>query len=155
MKKIFITESKLLNNDLALLTGRVALSVLMLTHGLPKLQMLFAGDAIQFPAVFGMTARISLALAVFAEVACSILILVGFATRLATLPLITTMLIAAFSIHGADVFEKKELALLYLGGYIVLLFAGSGRYSLDQLLLRRNFKKEYNEQFSSIQQIHR
>lgn len=134
MKKLFTTNTKSLNNDLALLLARIAIAVLMLAHGLPKMQILFSGDPIQFPPVFGMSAGLSLALAVFAEVFCSILILVGFATRLATVPLIITMLVAVFSILATDVFAKKELAVLYLAGYVVLFFAGSGKYSVDQLL---------------------
>jgi putative oxidoreductase len=137
MKKLFDTEIKPMHSGLALLVGRVALALLMLAHGLPKMQMLFAGEPVQFPAVFGMSAEMSLALAVFAEVFCSILILVGFATRLATLPLIMTMLIAVFSIHAADAFAQKEPAVLYLSGYLVLLVAGSGKYSVDQLLTVR------------------
>ncbi|HEX6849184.1 MAG TPA: DoxX family protein [Chitinophagaceae bacterium] len=134
MKKLFTTDLKSLNSDLGLLIGRIALAVLMLSHGLPKMQMLFSGDPVEFPAVFGMSAGLSLALTVFAEVLCSILILVGFGTRLATVPIIITMLVAIFSIHAADEFAKKELAVLYLSGYLVLLFAGSGKYSIDQLL---------------------
>jgi putative oxidoreductase len=134
MKKIITTDAKSLNNDVALLIGRIAISFLMLFHGIPKMQMLFSGEAIQFPSVFGMSAGLSLALTVFAEVFCSILILVGFATRLATVPLIVTMLVAVFSILAAEVFAKKELAVLYLAAYVVLFFAGSGKYSIDQLL---------------------
>ncbi|HWI92897.1 MAG TPA: DoxX family protein [Flavisolibacter sp.] len=134
MNKLFATNTKSLNNDLALLVGRIAIAFLMLAHGIPKMQMLFSGDTIQFPSVFGMSAGLSLALAVFAEVFCSILILVGFATRLATVPLIITMLVAVFSILAAEVFAKKELAVLYLSAYVVLFFAGSGKYSVDQIL---------------------
>jgi putative oxidoreductase len=134
MKKLFTTDTKSPANDLALLTGRVAIAALMLVHGLPKMEMLFSGDLIQFPPVFGMSAELSLALTVFAEVFCSILILVGFGTRLATIPLIITMLVATLLIHGADVFAKKELALLYLLVYVILFFTGSGKYSVDQLL---------------------
>jgi len=134
MKKIFTTDTKSLNNDLALLVGRIAIALLMLTHGLPKMQMLFSGDNIQFPAVFGMSAGLSLALTVFAEVFCSILILIGFGTRLASVPLIITMLVAVFSIHATEVFAKKELAVLYLAVYVVLAIAGSGKYSIDHLL---------------------
>jgi putative oxidoreductase len=134
MKKLFTTNTKSPANDLALLAGRIAIAALMLVHGLPKMEMLFSGDLIQFPPVFGMSAELSLALTVFAEVFCSILILVGFGTRLATIPLIITMLVAALLIHGEDVFAKKELALLYLLVYVILFFTGSGKYSVDQLL---------------------
>ena len=133
MKKLF-TDTKYLNSDLALLVARIAICILMLSHGLHKMQMLFLGDPVQFPEVFGMSAGLSLALAVFAEVICSVLVLVGFGTRLATVPLIVTMLVAVFSIHAADLFAKKELAVLYLAGYVVLFVAGSGKYSVDQFL---------------------
>jgi putative oxidoreductase len=146
MKKLFTTDTKYLNKDLALLTGRIAIAILMLTHGLPKMQMLFSGDPIQFPAVFGMSAGLSLTLTVFAEVFCSILILVGFGTRLATVPLIITMLVAVFHIHAADVFARKELAVLYLSSYIVLFFAGSGKYSVDQLLQPKS-QTNYHPEF--------
>ena len=134
MKKLFTTDTKSSANDVAFLTGRIAIAALMLVHGLPKMQMLFSGDLIQFPPVFGMSAELSLALTVFAEVFCSILILVGFGTRLATIPLITAMLVAVLSIHATDIFAKKELAILYLVVYVILFFTGSGKYSVDQLL---------------------
>ncbi|HEX6849221.1 MAG TPA: DoxX family protein [Chitinophagaceae bacterium] len=141
MKKIFATDTKYLNNHFALLVGRIAIAVLMLLHGVPKLLVLISGDPVQFPSVFGMRAELSLALAVFAEVFCSMLILVGFGTRLAVVPLIITMLVAVFSIHAADVFAKKELAVLYLSAYVVFLLAGSGKYSVDQLIQSRQRTK--------------
>ncbi len=67
----------------------------------------------------------------------SILILIGFGTRLAAIPLIITMAVAAFLIHSADPFGKQEMAILYLVVYVVLLIAGSGRYSLDSLLAHK------------------
>jgi putative oxidoreductase len=79
----------------------------------------------------GMSAELSLGLTIFAEVFCSLLILAGFATRLAVLPLIVTMSVAVLLIHSADPIAMKEPALQYLVVYLVLLFAGSGKYSVD------------------------
>ena len=141
MEKLFTTDTKYLNNHIGLLIGRIALALLMLSHGLPKLQMLFSDGPIQFPAVLGLSSEVGLTLAVFAEVFCSLLILFGLGTRLATIPLIVTMLVAIFSIHAADVFAQKELAVLYLAGYLILLFGGSGKYSVDQLLESKPGKK--------------
>jgi len=137
MKKLFVANTKYLNSDIALLTGRALIAALMLSHGLPKMQMLFSDGALQFPAALGMSAGLSLALAVFAEVVCSLLILVGLGTRLASIPLIITMLVAAFSIHAAEGFAKMELPLLYLAGYFVFFIAGSGKYSVDQLIKQK------------------
>ncbi|MGI8582268.1 MAG: DoxX family protein [Chitinophagaceae bacterium] len=92
----------------------------------------------QFPDPLGVGAPASLAFAVFAEVGCSILILVGLATRLAVIPLIITMLIAAFIILGTQGFLKQELALIYLLVYITLFVTGSGKYSVDRVIAGNN-----------------
>ena len=134
MKKIFATDAKYLNKDLALLVARIAISVLMLSHGLPKMQMLFYSDTIEFPAVFGMSPELSLSLTVFAEVVCSVFILFGFGTRPATVPLMITMLVGVFSIYAGDVFAKQELAVHSLDGSVVLFVAGSRKSSIDHLL---------------------
>jgi putative oxidoreductase len=137
MKRIIYVGKTSNKIDIALLLARVGIALMMLTHGLPKMTLLFSGDPIQFPPVMGMSPELSLGLTVFAEVFCSILLLVGFTTRLAAIPLMITMLIAVLIIHGADAFAQKEMALHYLVAYIVLFVAGSGKYSIDYLIQRR------------------
>ncbi|MDF3077880.1 MAG: DoxX family protein [Sphingobacteriaceae bacterium] len=134
MKKILSVNQTSNAVDIGLLIARVAIAALMLTHGIPKLLMLFSGEPVQFPSVMGMSASFSLALAVFAEVFCSLFLLFGFGTRLAAIPLAVTMLVAVFLIHAADPLSVKEPALQYLLVYSTLLFAGSGKYSIDYLL---------------------
>lgn len=137
MKKLFEINPEAKTLNIALLIVRIGIAGLMLVHGIPKLLMLFSGEPVQFPEVMGMSSAFSLVLTVFAEVLCSVFILVGLGTRLATIPLIITMLVAVFYIHAADPFANQELGLLYLLGYVFLLLLGSGSYSLDALLLRR------------------
>ena len=134
MKKLLSVSHQTKNVDFVLLVLRITIAALMLTHGLPKMEALVSSEPIQFASVFGLSPALSLGLTVFAEVFCSILIMVGFGTRLAAIPLIITMAVAAFMIHGADPFGKKEMAILYLLVYAVLFIAGSGRYSLDSIL---------------------
>ncbi|WP_276496478.1 DoxX family protein [Pontibacter litorisediminis] len=148
MKKFLNVYQSANGIDAALLIARVAIAALMLTHGWPKLDMLFSGEPVQFPALVGLSAAGTLALAVFAEVVCSLLVLVGLATRLAALPLILTMLAAVFLVHGADPFAQKELGLLYLLIYTMLLLAGSGRYSVDYLLQQKMLKEAAVKRFS-------
>lgn len=136
MKRIFTPLPASPTVDAALLIARIGIGTLMLVHGIPKLLMLSSGP-VQFPGVMGMSASLSLGLAVFAEVFCSVLLIAGLATRLAAIPLIVTMLVAVFSIHAADPFAVKEMGMHYLLVYLVLLVSGSGRYSLDYLLQRR------------------
>lgn len=137
MKKLLRVDHASDTTNFALLVARIAIATLMLTHGLPKLAMLFSGEQVQFPGLFGLSPELSLGLAVFAEVFCSVLVLIGFGTRLAVIPLIVTMLVAVFYIHAADPFVKKEIGLHYLLVYALLLIAGSGRFSLDNLLYRK------------------
>ena len=70
----------------------------------------------------------------FSEVLCSVLIFLGLGTRLATIPLIISSLVAAFVAHADDPFGKKEILLLYILLYITLLVMGGGQYSIDALI---------------------
>ena len=103
----------------------------MLTHGLPKLSKLLSGGEIQFADPIGLGSTLSLVLVVFSEVLCSAFIAIGYKTKLATLPLIFTMLVAAFIIHINDGIYKQEKAILYILVYLSFLITGSGRFSID------------------------
>ena len=135
MKKILNVNTSSNAVDFALLLARLGIAAFMLVHGLPKLVMLLSGEPVQFPTVLGISAELSLGFAVFAEVIASLFLLAGFATRLAVVPLIITMLAAALLVHGADPFSVKETSLLYLLLYVVLFYAGCCKYSVDYLLL--------------------
>lgn len=140
MNKIFNVDYKASTVSTGLLILRVGIAVLMLVHGFPKLQMLFSGD-IQFLGIMGMSPTLSLILAVFSEVLCSILLLIGLGTRLATIPLIITMLIAVFLVHLNDPFASQELGLLYLLAYVSIFLLGAGNYSFDAVLQRYRTEK--------------
>lgn len=127
--------------DLSILILRVGVGAFMLFgHGWNKL-MGFSKLSGVFPDPLGFGSPFSLALAVFAEVFCSLLILLGIGTRLATIPLIITMLVVAFMVHGSDPFAKKELALMYLMIYSSLLFSGSGKFSVQYMFMHRKSPK--------------
>lgn len=124
-------------SSLVLLLLRVAIGGFMLTHGLGKLSMLFSGEPIGFPDPLGIGAKASLSLTVFAEVFCSLFLIFGLATRLSAIPLLITMLVAIFIVHGADDFGKKELPLLYSVVYFSILIAGAGKYSVDNFISKK------------------
>ena len=131
MKKFFSTAINLSFLHFWLLILRVGVSGLMLTHGYPKLLRLLDGN-MQFGDPLGIGAGVSFVLAVFAEAICSVLIILGLGTRLASIPLIITMATAAFIVHANDPFGKQEVPILYLLIYVTLLIVGAGKYSLDQ-----------------------
>ncbi len=136
MKRLFQTGTREEYLNILVLLLRVSIAAFMLTHGWPKLSKLLAGGEIQFGNPIGLGPAVSLILVLFAEVVCSILIGIGLGTRLATLPLMFTMFVAAFIAHGPDPFRRKETALLYLMFYITLFVLGSRKYSIDYLLTR-------------------
>lgn len=141
MNKLLIKTMEKSNTSIALLVLRSGAALMMLTHGIPKLMQFFSGEPIAFASVMGMSMGVSLALAVFAEVVCSVFIILGLGTRMATIPLIITMLTAAFYIHANDPFSGKEMSLLYALIFIVLLITGAGKYSIDHILSKQLKRK--------------
>lgn len=125
------------NIDLSLLILRIASGALILTHGIAKIALLFGSDPIQFPDPIGLGATTSLTLTVFAEVVCAILLILGYATRFAAISLLITMLIAVFVVHIADPFVNQELPLLYASIYLVILIAGAGKFSIDNMIFNK------------------
>ena len=54
----------------------------------------------------------------------------------AMIPMIFTMCIAFFVVHGSDPFAVKELAFIYLVVFILLYIAGPGKFSLDHFIAK-------------------
>ena len=118
-------------SHLGLALLRIVPSAFMLTHGYPKLMNLINGIT-AFANPFGIGQAPSLFLAVVGEFICPLLIIIGFKTRWAAVPTAITMFVAGFMIHGADPFGKKEMALLYLTIFVVIMLLGPGKYSVDK-----------------------
>lgn len=125
-------DKRLHHPDLALLLLRLVAGFAMLTHGWPKLQLILAGKWAAFPDPIGLGPVPSLLLATFAEVLCSLLLILGFQVRLAAVPLLITMLVAAIVVHANDPWARKELPLLYASIYAGPLLMGGGRYAVSR-----------------------
>lgn len=120
--------------DFALMMLRIWLGLSMLVlHGWGKLEG-FSAKAGRFPDPIGIGSTPSLALVVFAEVFCSVLLMAGFLTRFAALVLAVTMGVAFFIQHEMQLSGpgSGEMAFLYLGGYLTILFAGAGRFAFER-----------------------
>lgn len=105
----------------------------MFTHGYDKF-MGYNTMVSVFPDPIGLGSALSLQMAIFAELVCAALLVLGVFTRISLVPLIITMIVAAFIVHGADPFKKKELALLYLGCYGTLFMTGPGEFVLQKYI---------------------
>lgn len=117
-------------NDLGLLLLRIGFGGFMLTHGIPKISML--SNPSDFGDPIGVGPTLSLILALIGEVLAPILLIVGYKTKLAAIPAVITMAIAAFIVHASDDLGTKEHALLFLIAFLVLFFTGAGKYSIDK-----------------------
>jgi putative oxidoreductase len=136
MLKKFLKPTTLTNQvSLAVFLLRVGFAGLLATHGYDKLQGFLAGDH-DFPDPLHLTPIVSQGLTIFAELFCSLLIILGLFARLAAIVLIICMLVVAFMVHGKDPLGDKEHSLLYLIGFIVIFLTGPGRYSLDARLFK-------------------
>ena len=119
-----------------LLAARVVFGLLLMSHGIAKWQNFDALSA-AFPDPLGVGGGVSLALAIFGEVVCSVGFIAGLFYRLALIPMIFTMCVAFFAVHGGDPFAARELALAYLSVYVLMYAAGPGLYAADTLIARR------------------
>ena len=107
-----------------------------MSHGIAKWQNFDALSA-AFPDPLGVGGGVSLALAIFGEVVCSAGFIAGLFYRLALIPMIFTMCVAFFAVHGGDPFAARELALAYLSVYVLMYAAGPGLYAAYMLIARR------------------
>lgn len=106
-----------------LLIVRIIFGVLLMNHGIEKWSNYQELSAV-FPDPLGVGSPLSLGLAIFGELACSMAFIIGFLYRLAMLPMIFTMGMAFFVIHGNDPFAVKELAFIYLVVYVLMYIIG-------------------------------
>lgn len=119
------------SHNIGLLLLRLGCGGMMLTHGIPKLLKMLSGD-FSFGDPIGIGETATLILAVLGEVLFPILVIIGFKTRLAAIPVIITMAVAAFIVHAADPLGTKEMAILYLIAFTVIALLGPGKYSVDR-----------------------
>lgn len=111
---------------------RVSFSAILIAlHGIPKVQNLLS-DEPQFPSIFGLGVIISLLIATVFETVFPLLIILGYKTRLAAIPIIVTMLVAIFDYHGQDSFAMREKPILFLFAFISIALIGAGKYSIDK-----------------------
>lgn len=133
MKKIFSTKYSDRSISFSLLLLRLAVGGLMIPHGFKKL-INFGTKSAGFTDPFHIGGPASMSLVIFAEFFCAGLLVLGLMTRLAAFPLIIAMAVAVFIAHDGQVFGDGEQAALYLAGYLMLLFTGPGKISMDRLI---------------------
>jgi len=119
--------------DCGLLLLRIWLgTTLFLGHGLEKIAH-FNAMASHFPDPVHIGRVPSLLFALLSDAICSVLTIFGLATRLAALIIVINVGVAFSLVHHFRFTGPGggELPWVYMGGYLALLFAGPGRFSVD------------------------
>ena len=93
---------------------------------------------------FGMSMAVAAALTIFAEFFCSLFVMMGLFTRIACIPVIICMAVAAFNIHAGDPLDDREGSLTYMAVFMVIFFLGGGKYSIDSLIFSPGKRKNYS-----------
>lgn len=132
-KLLSTNPGKFISLNYSLFLLRFGAGALIFTHGLPKLMKMFSGD-FTFADPIGIGPELSLILAAFAEGICGLFVALGLWTRFAAIVLSINMAVAFFFAHAGDPFSTKEKSLLFLLMFVVILFTGAGKYSIDQKL---------------------
>lgn len=121
--------------NLAALWLRLGLGIAMIPHGYDKF-IHYAEYQTSFMRFLGLSDSVSLALAIGAELICSILLMMGLLTRLVLIPLIVTAFVIAFIAHGGDIAGEGGAGFVLLVGYVTSLLLGPGAYSLDAIAVK-------------------
>jgi putative oxidoreductase len=147
MKKLFFSGNPI-NIDLGLLIVRLIIGVLMAFYGYEKMSHFNEMAASDFwtttVSFLGMSGKIPLALTIFAELVCSILLILGLFTRISLFFLLFCMGWIFLVIFPMSILDKGDNgyqfndAFIYFMIYLGLLFTGSGRYSLDAKLFTKD-----------------
>lgn len=133
--------------DSGLLFLRISGGLLLLwVHGLPKL--LHVQEQIQLiedPLHLG--AWPTLLSALFAEIVCPLLIIVGLGTRLACLPILFLLLVALVVVHPEWTMEQAQFGWLLTIVFSTLVMAGPGQLSVDAWREHRHDRRPLAKRF--------
>lgn len=129
--------------DFGLLVLRVGAGLMLMTHGIPKLQRLIEGRGGDWADPIGLGPLPSLVLVAFAEFLCSLLVVLGVRTRWAAVPPVIAMTVAAFVAKAGEPFGERELALVFLVAFLTLVFTGGGAWSFDAWWAKRRSRRRW------------
>jgi putative oxidoreductase len=146
MRKTALLSVNPINSDLGLLLIRLIIGFLMAFVGYEKFSHFDEMAASDFWAnnvnFLGMKGAVPLALTIFAELFCSVFLILGLFTRFSLAVLAFCMGYIFLVIFPGSLLENGENgfkfndAFVYFVVYLGLLFTGPGKYSIDSLFKR-------------------
>ncbi len=143
LSRIFLKCTGYTYSNLGRLFMRLFVGVMFLQFGIRHL-VNYHLLAQSFPTVIGLSSPTCLTLMIIIELLCSLLIMVGFLTRISVIPPILSMVAAEgyilhdllpdTSIYGIDSTEPGYLPIMFIGIFLFIIIAGPGKISIDYFI---------------------
>ena len=131
LTKLLNPDISLISFDRGMLAFRVLVSLSMInTHGIKKL-LYFEETVANIPDPFGLGGALSTYIALLANIICPVLIIAGLFTRFAALQILSVTIMGFLVVHFNDPWAVKDVPLMYSLAYLLILYLGPGRLSLD------------------------
>ena len=158
LARIYLRSTGFSYSNMARLFLRLFVGVMFMQFGIRHL-VSYSQIAPDFPTIFSWEPSTCLVIMITIELVCSLFIMVGFLTRIATIPPILSMIAAEYyilhdliphiSIYGIDSTQPGYLPIMFIGIYLYILLAGPGKISLDYMvslfIIERHGKDEHEE----------
>lgn len=157
--KLYLRFSGFAYTNMARLFMRLFVGVMFLQFGIRHF-VHYSELCTDFPTLLGLSSTACLDIMITIELVCSVLIMVGFLTRLATIPAVLSMIAAEVyilkdllphttTIWGIDSTQPGYLPIMFIGIFLFILLAGPGKISVDYFLsifiISRQGKNEEEE----------
>ena len=156
-KRLLLLKQLPMSPDFGLLCLRVVCFLTMFVKNGAMKFVNFGVMSAHFPDPVHVGAIPSLVFAMLADSICSLLIIIGLATRWAALISFVNLLVAWTLVHHFALLgrgnDHEEMIVLYLGASLMLFFGGAGKYSVDALIERSCAKEEKPRTQSRMAQV--
>ncbi|MCM1517918.1 MAG: DoxX family protein [Pseudoflavonifractor sp.] len=142
LERLFIKITGYTYTNLGRLFIRLFVGLMFMQFGIRHL-IHFTEISNTFPGALGMSHETSLIVMITIELVCSLFIMTGFLTRLATIPPILSMIVAEHYIladmqtvspYLIDSVQPGYLPIMFIGIYFYIILAGPGKISLDYFI---------------------
>lgn len=142
LKKMYFWSTGYSYTNLGRLFLRLFVGVMFLQFGVRQ-WMCFPDAAASFPSVAGMSPSAALVVMICIEIICSLFIMVGFCTRIMSVPPFISMVMAEYNIlsmpdaghsYLLSWLQPGFLPVMFMGIYFFILLVGPGKISVDYFL---------------------
>ncbi|WP_130736076.1 DoxX family protein [Flavobacterium sp. J27] len=131
LKKINHFNDQVISFDVIILFFRIVVSVqLIVVHGLKKIGI-GTDMAEKVPNPFLFPEDLNQILAIASNLVFPLFIIAGFYTRISTIPILIVTLSGYFVVHWHDSLLQSDVPFMYSVSFLLIAFAGSGKYSID------------------------